>query len=87
MLQRTLPAGFIAPCLPTKTKEPYEEMPGDPKECRQHALTCAELAEKADSPARAQIFKNLASQWLKLAVELERAQALMDEYEARPLKR
>ena len=62
-------------------------MPGDPKECRQHALTCAELAEKADSPARAQIFKNLANQWLKLAVELERAQALMDEYEARPLKR
>jgi hypothetical protein len=56
-------------------------MPGDPKECRKHALTCTKLAEKADTSVRAQGFKNLATQWLKLAVELERAQGLLDERE------
>jgi hypothetical protein len=56
-------------------------MPGDPKECRKHALTCTKLAEKTDSLARAQLFKNLAKQWLKLAVELERAEGLLSERE------
>jgi hypothetical protein len=59
-------------------------MPGDPKECRQHALRCTELAKKADSPERAQVFRNLAQQWLKLAIELEHALALRDEFEPRP---
>jgi hypothetical protein len=44
------------------------------------------LAKKADSPARAQIFKNLAEQWLKLAVELERAKGLPSEREPNPRK-
>jgi hypothetical protein len=44
------------------------------------------LAEKADT-ARAQVFKNLATQWLKLAVEFERAQGLLDEREPKPRKR
>jgi hypothetical protein len=35
-------------------------LPGDPKECRQHALKCAELAEKADSPERAHVFQAMA---------------------------
>jgi hypothetical protein len=60
-------------------------MPGDPKECRKHALTCTKLAEMP-TPARAQVFKNLATQWLKLAVELERVQGLLDEREPRPRK-
>lgn len=62
-------------------------MPGDPKECRQHALHCAELAEKAQSPERAKVFQNLAKQWLKMAVELERAHALRDEFQPKPRKR
>jgi hypothetical protein len=59
-------------------------MPGDPKECRQHALRCTELAKKADSPERARVFRSLAQQWLKLAIELEHAHALRDEFESRP---
>jgi hypothetical protein len=59
-------------------------MPGDPKECRLHALRCTELAKKPDSPERAQVFRNLAQQWLKLAIELEHAQALRDEFEPKP---
>jgi hypothetical protein len=62
-------------------------MPGDPKECRQHALRCEELAQRADTPSRAQVFRNLAKQWLKLAIELERAHALLDEHEPEPRKR
>jgi hypothetical protein len=61
-------------------------MPGDSKECRKHALTCTQLAEKADSPARAQVFKNLAKQWLKLALELERVEGLLSERKPRPRK-
>jgi hypothetical protein len=62
-------------------------MPGDPKECRQHALRCTELAEQAQSPERAKLFRNLAKQWLKLAIELERAYAFRDEFEPKPKKR
>jgi K+ transporter len=36
-------------------------------------LRCTELAEQADSPTRAQVFRNLAKQWLKMAIELLRA--------------
>jgi hypothetical protein len=62
-------------------------MPGDPEECRQHALRCTELAEQADSPERAKVFRNLAKQWLKMAIELERAYALRDELQPKPKKR
>jgi hypothetical protein len=45
-------------------------MPADPKECRKNALRCAELAEKAASPERGQVFQNLAKIWLKMAIEI-----------------
>jgi hypothetical protein len=51
-------------------------MPIEPQECRQNALQCRELAERAQRLAQAQIFLNLAKQWVQLAVELEHAQAL-----------
>jgi hypothetical protein len=41
-------------------------------------------AKKADGPERAQMFRNLAQQWLKLAIELEHAHALRDEFEPKP---
>jgi hypothetical protein len=59
-------------------------MRGDPKQYRDNALLCTELAEKADRPEGAQVFRNLAKQWLKMAIELERAQRLRDEFEPKP---
>jgi hypothetical protein len=51
-------------------------MHSGPQECRENALRCTELAETTQSPAQAQIFSNLAKQWMKLAVELEHAENL-----------
>jgi hypothetical protein len=48
-------------------------MHSGPQECRENALRCTELAETTQSPAQAQLFSNLAKQWMKLAVELEHA--------------
>jgi hypothetical protein len=62
-------------------------MPGDPKECRQHALRCTELAENATDSQLKAVLKRLAEQWLKMAVELERAHALRDELESKAKKR
>ena len=52
-------------------------MPGDPKECRQHARNCLRLAEQAVSPEVTRTFVDLAHSWTKLALELESAQALL----------
>jgi hypothetical protein len=62
-------------------------MPGNPKECREHALHCTELAKKADSPERARVFRSLAKQWLKLAADLELAEAMRDKHEPKSKKR
>lgn len=55
-------------------------MPGDPKECRERAKHCAELAVAASSVLARQRFDELARTWLRLAVDLERSQALLDEW-------
>jgi hypothetical protein len=52
-------------------------MPGDPKECRQHALRCLELAKTASSPQVKSKFLDLANTWNRLAADLEETQALM----------
>jgi hypothetical protein len=54
-------------------------MPGDPKECHQRALRCEELAERAADSELKAVLKSLAERWLKMAAELERAQALRDK--------
>jgi hypothetical protein len=54
-------------------------MAGDPKECRTHALRCSELAKNAKTPEMKKLLLDLAKTWIKLAVELERAQSLLDE--------
>jgi hypothetical protein len=59
-------------------------MPSDPKECRQRALRCTELAEKSTDPELKAVLISLVERWLKLAADLERAQALRDEREPRP---
>ena len=50
-------------------------MPGDPKECRQHALNCVHLAKGASTPAPRDHFAKLARTWIKLADELEQTEA------------
>jgi len=54
-------------------------MTGDPRECRQHAARCAELAHTARTIELKLRLIELSKTWLKLAIELERAHALLDE--------
>jgi hypothetical protein len=54
------------------------EMPGNPKECRQHALNCMILAKGATTAEAKQTFHNLAQSWTRLAVELESAQTFLN---------
>jgi hypothetical protein len=53
-------------------------MPGDPKECRQHAACCAELARLASTPEARDKFLSLQITWIRLALELDQARALID---------
>ena len=46
-------------------------MPGDPKECRQHAVNCVQLAKTAESPEARDRFAHLARTWIRLAEEIE----------------
>jgi len=62
-------------------------MPGDPKECRAYAARCEELAQTADTPEHARILLNLAKEWLKLAAQLERSQAVLNERRTLPRRR
>jgi hypothetical protein len=57
-------------------------MPGDPKECRQHAARCAELAVAARTPQLRTTFLALSKNWEKLAIQLEDAFAKLTESEA-----
>ena len=53
-------------------------MPGDPNRCREHALRCAEIARQAASPEVRDHFTSLEGSWLRLAVEIESGQKLLD---------
>jgi hypothetical protein len=55
-------------------------MPGDPKECRQHAKHCQELADAAPSQLTKARFEELAQTWLRLATDLEHAKALLEAW-------
>ena len=46
-------------------------MPGDPKECRQHAERCA-ACPNVSIPTSKRTVANLAWTWIKLADDLER---------------
>ena len=64
-------------------------MPGDPKECREHARRCAELASSATTPDAREQFLSLEQSWMRLAADLENAQmviAALDEINADPPK-
>jgi hypothetical protein len=62
-------------------------MPGDSKECRQRALRCTELAERATDFQLREILQALAQRWLELGLQLEHAQALRDDREQKLEKR
>jgi hypothetical protein len=49
-----------------------------PKECREHAVRCRELAALSQSPEQAQLLSQHAMQWVKLAEEFEQAQGRGD---------
>ena len=53
-------------------------MPGDPNRCREHARDCAELARQTTSPEARDHFTSLEQSWLRLAVEIESGQKLLD---------
>jgi hypothetical protein len=52
-------------------------MPGDPKECRQHARRCAELASIATTPEAREQFLSLEKSWMRLAAGLDQAKAFI----------
>jgi hypothetical protein len=55
-------------------------MPSDPKECREHAKNCLELASTAASALARARFEDLAQTWLRLARDLEIAKALLEKW-------
>jgi hypothetical protein len=54
-------------------------MPGDPRECRQHAVRCAELAINVKDVEFKAAYLALSKQWEMFAVELEGAEAMLSE--------
>ena len=54
-------------------------MSGDPKECREHARECLKKARSLPLMAK---FQSLAHSWLRLADDLERAEALRERLKA-----
>ena len=53
-------------------------MPGDPRACREHARRCAELAALVATPEEREHFLSLERTWIKLAAELESAEAFLN---------
>ena len=49
-------------------------MPGNSKECGQHADNCRRLASESPSVSGRNTFLNLADHWERLATELESAE-------------
>jgi len=54
-------------------------MPGDPRECRERAARCLELAAEAVNDGIKQTFLRIAKHWQLLAEELERARSVLDD--------
>jgi hypothetical protein len=61
-------------------------MSGNPQECREHARKCFESARSAPTLALIARFEGLAHSWLRLAEDLERAEALLERFKEPTLK-
>jgi hypothetical protein len=49
-------------------------MPGNPKERREHAKRCTQLAEESKNPAVKESLLGVAQTWIRLAADLEATQ-------------
>jgi phage gp29-like protein len=59
-------------------------MPGDPKECREKARRCAELAANAPTSTMADLFIDIAAKWAALAAALEKAEQVIATWDVAP---
>jgi hypothetical protein len=50
--------------------------PGDPRECREYAARCRELANQTDDSLLQKAYFDVAQSWSRLADELERVRIL-----------
>src|SRR5262245_22628995 len=57
-------------------------LPGNPQECRLHSLTCVRLAQTSVTRQARDHFAKLARTWIRLADDLERSRAFVDEIAA-----
>ena len=55
-------------------------MPGDPKQCREHAKRCLQLAQESSSPALKDSLIGIAGQWSRLATDLEATTRLLEAW-------
>jgi hypothetical protein len=55
-------------------------MPGDAKQCREHAKRCWALATEATNPALRESLVDLAQRWARLAADLEQTRKLLEEW-------
>ena len=54
-------------------------MTGDAKQCRLHAMRCAELASKAKPQELKETLLDLSKNWVRLAESLEKTEALLED--------
>ena len=54
-------------------------VPGDPRECKEHAQNCLRLAFDAPNEPAKRWFEELARSWLRLARDLEISDELIQE--------
>jgi hypothetical protein len=52
-------------------------MPGDPKECREHAKRCWAAASSTTNPVLKESLVEIAQNWARLATDLEATRALL----------
>jgi hypothetical protein len=68
-------------------KEPSREaINAHPKECRQHAERCGELARLASTQEARETFLSLQMTWIRLALELDQAGVMQELEEERPIR-
>jgi hypothetical protein len=56
-------------------------MPGNPRECREHAANCRQLAESASVATAREAFLKLANTWDRLAESAQMFLQAMDDME------
>ena len=56
-------------------------MPGNPKECREHAKRCWALAGEAKNPEIKNSLVEIAQRWTALAADLEATHKLLKAFE------